>query len=104
MQQKTKGYPVVGEWFEFDFNTKNCIKLEMAGMVDKSTTQNNLVLTDLMIFMASGGPTKLGSREILRCRSEFLKDIRKLGFSRASITGVRVTGANIGKSINLTFP
>ncbi len=104
MQQKTKGYPVVGEWFEFYFNTNTGIKLEMAGLVHSSSTTNNLVLTDIMIFMATGGLAKLGNREILRCRSEFVKDIKNLGFSKVSISGVRVTGAHVGKIIHLTFP
>ena len=62
-----------------------------------------LHLKDIAVYPKGAGSLQLGPREVMALRSQLAAEARAMGFERLRITGTRLTGANPGKTVDITI-
>ena len=59
-------------------------------------------LDDVQIFTSKGsGEKSLGTRGVLDLKKQITNDLKKAGFKKVEATGVRISGANKGKTVTV---
>ncbi len=74
---------------------------EVRVLADTVIDRGTLHLKDVVIEPVSGEVLRIGSKEVLAGRQQLIDQARKAGFKTLRITGERVTGANVGKQVDL---
>ncbi len=60
-----------------------------------------LRLKDIVIEPVTTGKLTIGTKEVLAARQQLIDQARAAGFEKLIITGERLTGANVGKKVEL---
>ena len=90
---------------KLDFFRLVSTKLGQVRMTSKNITikGRDLLLDDLRIFPELGGKLNLGPAETRRMLQSVADEMGSVGFKSVRFKGVRVTGANVGKTFDRTF-
>lgn len=62
-----------------------------------------LHLKDIAVYPKGTDALSLGTREVMALRNQLAAEARGMGFDTLRITGTRLTGANPGKTVDLTI-
>ncbi|KYC38305.1 hypothetical protein WA1_38910 [Scytonema hofmannii PCC 7110] len=73
--------------------------LEVAAEV--SIEGKTLKLKNISIFPKDVWRFELSTREVLELKNQLVQEAKAAGFERLQITGKRVSGANLGKNVNI---
>jgi len=93
----TKGVELL---FEYQFVTSAGVIGLLAERVVNGTEMH---LRDVVILPIDDNKLLIGNKVVLDGRRELAVYFGKLGFRTVRITGERLTGANAGKMVNVTF-
>jgi hypothetical protein len=89
---------VDGELFETAFETSTG---SVGFLAEVSLEGRTLHLKDVVVEPLVTGRPKIGSAEVLAARRNLMELARAAGFQKLRITGQRLTGANIGKRVDV---
>ena len=65
--------------------------------------EKTLHLKDAAVYPRGSGRLELGVREMMALRDQLAQEARELGFERLRITGIRYSGANPGKMVDIVM-
>ncbi|MDX2226295.1 MAG: hypothetical protein SFY92_04255 [Verrucomicrobiae bacterium] len=63
----------------------------------------SLHLKDIAVYPRGATSFEIGTREVLALRNQLAEQARAMGFESLRITGKRLTGANPGKTVDVTI-
>jgi hypothetical protein len=87
-----------GELFEAVFESSQ----GKVGLLAETVVHGKtLHLKDIVIEPITTGKLNIGTKEVLAARQQLIEQARACGFEKLIITGKRLTGANVGKQVEL---
>ena|SRR5688572_16287426 len=88
-----------GQLFETTFETS---RGHVGLLAEVAIEGKTLHLRDVVIEPIAARKLIIETREILAARRQLMEMVRAAGFETLRITGQRLTGANVGKQVDLT--